>query len=260
MHPPIYKVEDLDYLIFELNPSQFAALPHNHRQYFAPAKAPPAATTAVSSSDSTPTTIPCFSSISTSNQPQHTTNSHKNNKDARITRASSRTITPTVLPVGTRDGSSPPRCYVWTGTRLKAMPQEEIQSLIHENNMLHLNVPGNPTSKPSLHTPLLRAQRTLHQHLSRWLHDMHTAFFPDPHNVTSDYWNYVRWRASHRLFSSMSSIFATQSLLLAVGVGAKRSLPAAATINWVLKDGLGRLGRLTVATRFGESFDSDLKV
>lgn len=52
---------------------------------------------------------------------------------------------------------------------------------------------------------------------------------------------------------------ATQSLLQAVGVGAKRSLPAAATINWVLKDGLGRLGRLTVATRFGESFDSDLK-
>ena len=44
-----------------------------------------------------------------------------------------------------------------------------------------------------------------------------------------------------------------------MGVGAKRSLPAAATINWVLKDGLGRLGRLTVATRFGESFDSDLK-
>lgn len=53
---------------------------------------------------------------------------------------------------------------------------------------------------------------------------------------------------------------ALQSLLQAVGVGAKRSLPAAATINWVLKDGLGRLGRLTVATRFGESFDSDLKV
>jgi glutamate N-acetyltransferase/amino-acid N-acetyltransferase len=51
-----------------------------------------------------------------------------------------------------------------------------------------------------------------------------------------------------------------QSLLQAVGVGAKRALPAAATINWVLKDGLGRLGRLTVATRFGESFDSDLKV
>ncbi len=51
-----------------------------------------------------------------------------------------------------------------------------------------------------------------------------------------------------------------QSLLLAVGVGAQRSLPAAAAINWILKDGLGRLGRLSVAARFGNSFDSDLKV
>jgi len=91
------------------------------------------------------------------------------------------------------------------------------------------------------------------------MHDVHAAFFPNSSEVTPDYWEYVKWRGCHRLFSSMSSIFATQSLLLAVGVGAKRALPAAATINWVLKDGLGRLGRLTVATRFGESFDSDLK-
>ena len=58
----------------------------------------------------------------------------------------------------------------------------------------------------------------------------------------------------------MATVFGTQSLLLAVGVGAKKTLPAAAAINWVMKDGLGRLGRLSVATRFGESFDSDLKV
>ena len=51
-----------------------------------------------------------------------------------------------------------------------------------------------------------------------------------------------------------------QSLLAAVGVGAQRTLPTAAAINWVLKDGLGRLGRLSVATGFGQSFDSDLKV
>lgn len=78
--------------------------------------------------------------------------------------------------------------------------------------------------------------------------------------VTPDYWQYAQWRATHRLFSSMLSIFATQSLLAAVGVGAQRSLPAAAAINWVLKDGLGRLGRLGVAARFGQSFDADLKV
>ena len=39
-----------------------------------------------------------------------------------------------------------------------------------------------------------------------------------------------------------------------------RAMRNAASINWALKDGLGRLGRLGVAARFGESFDSDLKV
>jgi hypothetical protein len=48
--------------------------------------------------------------------------------------------------------------------------------------------------------------------------------------------------------------------LAAVGVGAKKTLPMAAAINWILKDGLGRLGRLSVAARFGQSFDADLKV
>ena len=85
------------------------------------------------------------------------------------------------------------------------------------------------------------------------------AFFPRAQDVTPDYWSYCRWRAGHRLCSSMLTNFATQALLQAVGVGARRSLPAAAGINWLLKDGLGRLGRLSAATRFGDSFDSDLK-
>lgn len=49
-------------------------------------------------------------------------------------------------------------------------------------------------------------------------------------------------------------------MLQAVGVGAKRSLPAAATLNWVLKDGLGKIGRISVGALFGSGFDSDLKV
>ena len=51
-----------------------------------------------------------------------------------------------------------------------------------------------------------------------------------------------------------------QSLLAAVGVGARQQLPAAASINWLLKDGLGRLGRLGVAACLGHQFDSQLKV
>jgi glutamate N-acetyltransferase/amino-acid N-acetyltransferase len=58
----------------------------------------------------------------------------------------------------------------------------------------------------------------------------------------------------------MLSILSTQAMLEAVGIGAKRSLPVAATLNWVLKDGLGRMGRISVGALFGSGFDSDLKV
>lgn len=49
-------------------------------------------------------------------------------------------------------------------------------------------------------------------------------------------------------------------MLRAIGVGAKRALPSAAALNWVLKDGLGRLGKLTYTASLGRTFDSDLKV
>lgn len=70
----------------------------------------------------------------------------------------------------------------------------------------------------------------------------------------------MRGTGLHVFLLTGTGCIALQSLLQAVGVGAKNSLPAAAGINWVLKDGLGRLGRLSVSTRFGTSFDSNLKV
>jgi hypothetical protein len=63
-----------------------------------------------------------------------------------------------------------------------------------------------------------------------------------------------------RFFSAVLQNFATQSLLMAVGVGARKALAASAAINWMLKDGMNRLVRMGVATQFGDSFDSDLKV
>jgi hypothetical protein len=44
----------------------------------------------------------------------------------------------------------------------------------------------------------------------------------------------------------------------AMGLGATQRLPAAAAINWVLKDGLGRLGKLSVATNFGGAVHVEL--
>ena len=39
-----------------------------------------------------------------------------------------------------------------------------------------------------------------------------------------------------------------QSLLCAIGIGASEALPLAATLNWVIKDGLGQLGGVIFAS------------
>ena len=127
------------------------------------------------------------------------------------------------------------RVFVWDGTRIRAVDTAAAAA-------------GEETASGALGSRLRAARRAAR-----------AAIYPDPADVTPDYSSYARWRAGHRLCSSMLTNFATQSLLVAVGVGARRSLPAAAAANWLLKDGLGRLGRLGVATRFGQSFDSDLK-
>lgn len=43
------------------------------------------------------------------------------------------------------------------------------------------------------------------------------------------------------------SVFTTKSLLASLGVSNRRSGEAAAAINWVVKDGAGRLGRFLFA-------------
>lgn len=62
-----------------------------------------------------------------------------------------------------------------------------------------------------------------------------------------------------RFCSAVVLNFATQSLLTAVGVGAQKALAASAAINWMLKDGISRVVRMSVATQWGDAFDADLK-
>jgi len=83
------------------------------------------------------------------------------------------------------------------------------------------------------------------------------AFVPD--NVSSDYWAYARWRFFQRISASVLSVYSTECMLRAVGVGAKRSLPTAAAFNWLLKDGIGKLGKLAIVARLGSQYDLELK-
>eukprot|EP00897_Mesotaenium_endlicherianum_P008588 jgi/Mesen1/7758/ME000408S06867 len=125
------------------------------------------------------------------------------------------------------------RChqYAWDGRRLRTV-----------------DALNRKSTKPS---DWLRLNFDHAGHLAR------TALMPQ--HVSEAYWPYMRWKFLQRTVSSILKVNATQAMLRAVGVGAKRALPSAAALNWVLKDGLGRMGRLSYAAMAGASIDSNLK-
>lgn len=79
-----------------------------------------------------------------------------------------------------------------------------------------------------------------------------------PHSVTPNYIQYVSWQAAQMVVSSASGVLSMQSLLYAIGVGAG-SIPMAAALNWILKDGIGQLGAILFGSWAGHRFDADPK-
>ncbi|KAL9246097.1 hypothetical protein vseg_019675 [Gypsophila vaccaria] len=80
--------------------------------------------------------------------------------------------------------------------------------------------------------------------------------FPD--SVSPSYVPYMRWRALKHFFGGAMGVFTTQSLLSSVGISRNYGVPSAVAINWILKDGAGRVGKMLFA-RQGKKFDYDLK-
>lgn len=69
--------------------------------------------------------------------------------------------------------------------------------------------------------------------------------FPD--SVAPQYATYMGWRGVQYFFGGAMSVFTTRSLLRALGVANRHAGEGAAAINWVVKDGAGRLGRFLFA-------------
>ncbi|XP_077231708.1 root UVB sensitive protein (Protein of unknown function, DUF647) [Tasmannia lanceolata] len=80
--------------------------------------------------------------------------------------------------------------------------------------------------------------------------------FPD--SVTPSYVPYMTWRALKHFFGGAMGVFTTQTLLNSVGMSRDRATSGAVAINWILKDGAGRVGKMLFA-RQGKKFDYDLK-
>ncbi|XP_037491180.1 protein root UVB sensitive 6 isoform X3 [Jatropha curcas] len=80
--------------------------------------------------------------------------------------------------------------------------------------------------------------------------------FPD--SVIPSYVPYMTWRALKHFFGGAMGVFTTKALLSSVGVSKSKAIPGAVAINWILKDGAGRVGKMLFA-RQGKKFDYDLK-
>ncbi|KAG2331689.1 hypothetical protein Bca4012_018755 [Brassica carinata] len=79
-----------------------------------------------------------------------------------------------------------------------------------------------------------------------------------PESVNESYVPYMTFRALKYFFGGAMGVFTTQSLLNSVGASRNSSASAAVAINWILKDGAGRVGKMIFA-RQGKKFDYDLK-
>ncbi|XP_058097527.1 protein root UVB sensitive 6-like isoform X3 [Magnolia sinica] len=62
----------------------------------------------------------------------------------------------------------------------------------------------------------------------------------------------------NHFFGGAMGVFTTQTLLSSVGMSIDSSTSGAVAINWILKDGAGRVGKMLFA-RQGKKFDNDLK-
>lgn len=83
-----------------------------------------------------------------------------------------------------------------------------------------------------------------------------SAFIPE--GVNDSYFQYMRWRFLQRFINANLHVIGTQSLLLGLGIKSSK-LGVSAALNWVLKDALGKMGRMLWASRMGRKFDSDAK-
>ncbi|KAG4207719.1 hypothetical protein ERO13_A03G081200v2 [Gossypium hirsutum] len=114
------------------------------------------------------------------------------------------------------------------------------------------NFKNNSIRTVSLHTP----QAPLDELMSFIRSYVVPEGFPE--SVTPSYVPYMTWRALKHFFGGAMGVFTTQTLLNSVGISRNSATPGAVAINWILKDGAGRVGKM-LFSRQGNKFDYDLK-
>lgn len=131
-----------------------------------------------------------------------------------------------------------------------------IKQVLGESNEVDYQL----SSQTGLNTPIQRCDRAKPIDGVFDPQQMIKYIFPKnyPHSVHDGYSTYVKFQMLSALLSSAGGVLSMQALLSAIGIGSG-SLPLAATLNWVLKDGLGQLGGILFASVVNNRFDSEPK-
>jgi len=80
-----------------------------------------------------------------------------------------------------------------------------------------------------------------------------------PNTVTPDYLEFQLWDTIQAACSYLRGILCTQAVLVGVGVGDASATATSATVQWVLRDGLGMFGGMLFAWSVSNSFGLNVK-
>ncbi|ORZ36603.1 vitamin B6 photo-protection and homoeostasis-domain-containing protein [Catenaria anguillulae PL171] len=131
-------------------------------------------------------------------------------------------------------------------------------STIRSKTILQATIPSTGATTSAEARPLVVTQRPAPTHNAA--RTIVATFFPAnyPLSVAPGYLRYTQWSFIHSVAGTVTGVLSMQSLLFAIGLGAG-SIPLAAALNWIIKDGLGQLGGVLYASFMGEKFDSEPK-
>jgi hypothetical protein len=94
-----------------------------------------------------------------------------------------------------------------------------------------------------------------------WLERLAAPLLPRdyPASVAPSYARYSAWNWAHTTLGAAAGTLSMQALLVSAGVGAAEAAPAAAALNWCLKDGVGQLATIGSAYAVAHQFDTHPK-
>eukprot|EP01132_Coremiostelium_polycephalum_P000808 gene808-1004_t len=146
---------------------------------------------------------------------------------------------------------------IHSGKIKKIYNLEETTETTSKNNITINNVTSTSSTTTTTKTPTPTNLITNSKEIFKNL------FLPRdyPNSVTPDYIHFHKWIFVQNCLGSAAYVLSTHALLSSVigGTTIMSTLPFAAAISWVLKDGLGASALVWFASKYSTLFDYDIK-